>query len=196
MNHAHPGALSILADNHDGMRQAVSQLTDQGHRRIAFLGAKGAVNSRERLQGFMAAALECGLDLSPELLLTSDGTYEGSRRAAERALSSDLRPTAIVAAGDMMALAAIESARALGLRVPHDLSVIGFGNADLCRFCSPQLTSIGPSMQQLAVVAVDHLLPMLHRSPSPNDCYMLRIPVLLAKRGSTAPVNQLPKTAR
>ena len=186
VNHAHSDMLNVLADNHDGMHQAVAHLAAQGHRRIAFLGAEGSVNSRERQHGFLTAAFEHGVDFLPELLLIGDGTYESSRALSERALK-ELRPTAIIAAGDMMALAAVEGAGTLGIHVPDDLSVIGFGNADLCRFCSPQLTSIGPSMQQLARAAVEHLFPLLHRPISSEDCYTLRIPVMLVERGSTAP---------
>ena len=91
----------------------------------------------------------------------------------------------------MMALGAMEAANRLGLKVPGELSVVGFDNIDLCRFCAPQLTSVGPRAEQMAHVAVEHMLAMLQRGGMAAwDRYTVRIPVEWMERASIAPPAQ------
>ena len=191
LNHFSNRALSILPDNAAGMRLAMKLLSERGHRRVAFIGgAEDSVNAGERKQGFWAAAGEFMADRSEELIVGCDWTYEGSLTVFSKMLSALPEaewPTAVVAASDMMAVGAMEAAARQGLNVPKDLSVIGFDNIDLCRICSPQLTSVGPAAGQMAEVAVQHMLEIIRRSPSPVDRYVIRIPVVLSERASVGP---------
>lgn len=195
LNHHEARILSVLPDNEAGIAQAVSRLAALGHRRIAFVGgAPQSCNAMERLHGFVSAMHDCGLAVEPALLVQGDWTYDGSLKAVQTMLSALAReawPSALVAASDMMALGAIEAANRLGLKVPGELSVVGFDNIDLCRFCSPQLTSVGPRAEQMAHVAVEHMLAMLQRGGMAAwDRYTVRIPVEWMERASIAPPAQ------
>lgn len=190
LNHWHPRALSVLPDNQAGIRMAVAHLAELGHRRIAFVGGpEESFNARERLLGFQAAINEYGLETRPELALQGDWTYESSLAAVStmlETLSPEERPTALLAASDMMAIGAIEAAHRHKLSVPEDMSIIGFDNIDLCHFCSPQLTSAGPDARQMARVAVEHMLTVIRRSPTTDDHYIVRMPITFEKRASVA----------
>lgn len=195
LNHYHPQALSVLPDNQAGIRMAVSRLAELGHRRIAFVGGpEKAFNARERLQAFQSSMNEFGLKLQPELVLQGDWTYESSLDVVSLALDTLPKkewPTALLAASDMMAVGAIEAAHRHGLNVPEGMSVIGFDNIDLCNYCSPQLTSAGPNVRQMARVSVEHMLSIIRRSPTEDDRYTVRIPVVFEERASvTVPADR------
>ena len=180
LNHHEARIISVLPDNEAGIAQAVSRLAALGHRRIAFVGARPqSCNAMERLH-VTVSPCDCGLAVEPALLVQGDWTYDGSLKAVQTMLSALAReawPSALVAASDMMALGAIEAVNHLGLKVPGELSVVGFDNIDLCRFCSPQLTSVGPRARQMAHVAVEHMLAMLQRGGMAAwDRYTVRHP--------------------
>lgn len=190
LNHYHPQTLSVLPDNQAGIRMAVSRLAKLGHQRIAFVGGpETAFNARDRLQGFQSSIHEFGLTMQPELVLQGDWTYESSLGVVSSMLDAQPKeqwPTALLAASDMMAIGAIEAAHRHGVKVPEEMSVIGFDNIDLCHYCSPQLTSVGPDARQMARVSVEHMLTVIRREPSADDHYMVRLPVTFAERASVA----------
>ncbi len=190
LNHYSPQLISILPDNHKALLLLVSRLAQLGHRRIAFVGGPSyAVNAQERLQGFLAAMNECALEVDPGLILDGNWTYEDSFAATLAMLHTveeARRPTALVAASDMMAVGAMAAVTRLGLAVPEDISIGGFDRLALGGICSPQLSSVGPDMEQMAHVAIQQLLAQLSCPPSVHDRYTIRVPVTYAERGSVS----------
>lgn len=188
LNHYDPRILSVLPDNQSGILQAVSRLAALGRKRIAFVGGPDSShNASERLESFFSAVNSLSLPLCHELILKADWTYDGSLACVCRmlaAVSRDHWPTGLIAASDMMAIGAIEAFSRAGLRIPRDLSVIGFDNIDLCKLSSPQLTSVGPDTCQMATIAVEHMISMLLRGCSSFNCYTVRVPIHYIERAS------------
>jgi len=133
----------VLVDNRVGARKAVARLIELGHRRIGFIsGRRNLVPSMEREQGYREALRHLGINVDPANLVEGDFGLESGNRAALRLLSRPHRPTALFAANDMMAIGALKAARQMALRVPEDLSVIGFDDIQLSSFVSPSLTTV------------------------------------------------------
>ncbi|MBB4301081.1 DNA-binding LacI/PurR family transcriptional regulator [Rhodobium orientis] len=136
-----PGVDSVLADNVGGGRQAAELLVRTGCRRLAYLGRGGATFSdRERLKGFAGAASRAGIEVATTAVADRDhGTVF---QAATDLFAGPAPPDGLFASTDSMAIAAIEAARAVGLSVPDDLSIVGFNNVPAAAWRSNQLTTV------------------------------------------------------
>jgi LacI family transcriptional regulator len=155
---------SLLVANDRGARAMVGHLAGLGHRRIAIIGgAAGNYDATERLRGYREALEECGLRASPELEAPGDFGEESGARATRRFLTLPLveRPTAIFAANDCMAIGALSTLRAAGLRVPEDMALGGFDDIPMARFMTPPLTSVHVDISALGARAVTRLLDLL-----------------------------------
>ncbi len=130
----------IVSDDASGCDIAVQHLWNQGHRRIAFLGAW--IN-KTRMDGFIAAMNRHGVKPPPEFVVDTDWSLIKGTEVTTKLLGmGKLRPTAIFCANDRLAAAVIREARRLRLQVPKDLSVIGFSGSSLCESLDPPLTSV------------------------------------------------------
>ncbi len=180
------GQPGVDSDSLGGATLATEHLLGLGHRRIGFIGGRPDLYhwSRVREQGFRTAMAAAGVAVDETLLLTDD-YRRGSTVAALRALLSRAdRPTAIFAAYDVSAIAAVEVARDLGLRVPEDLSVVGFGDIPESAQTDPPLTTVSQSIQQMGAAAVRLLTRMLD-GPDVDEP-RVRLPTSLVLRRSTA----------
>lgn len=168
---AGPGTSSVLIDDRRGAYLAARHLLDLGHRRIGFLSLESAEDSRpgwvdaerlrsagykterDRAAGYSAALAEHGLELDqlPIMELPND-RQEAARHAAEL-LATRPDTTAIVAMSDVLALAAIDAARTRGLRVPQDLSVVGFDDIPDAATADPPLTTIAQPIVEKGRIA-------------------------------------------
>ncbi|WP_461365993.1 LacI family DNA-binding transcriptional regulator [Candidatus Darwinibacter acetoxidans] len=134
---------SVKIDNALGASKAVGHLLERGHRTIAHLsGPEKDSNAVERLKGFRDAVLRAGLEWSPNLLYYGDWKRESGWRAAEAFLQLENRPTAIFCANDHMAIGAMQMLEQAGLKVPQDVSLIGFDDTELCQVVVPRLTTV------------------------------------------------------
>lgn len=130
----------IASDDIEGCELAVGHLWKLGHRQIAFIGA--AIN-KVRVDGFVQAMRRRQADIPPSFVVDADWNTERAAAAARSLLSlGKKRPTAIFCASDTMAAVVIREARHLGLRIPEDISVIGFSGSMLCGSLDPILTSV------------------------------------------------------
>ena len=189
VNHFSPRVQCVMPDNMSGVREAVARLRAWGHERIGFIsGPLTFINAQERLAAFRHGLWENGLPIDERLIVESDWTYEGGVQAMKEIMGAGEPPTAVCTASDMMAIGAIEAARQLGLRVPEDLSVVGFDNIDMGLYCAPSLTTVSVDAQQIAVVAVEALLRFRREKPTPADRYVIRVPARLVERASAGPV--------
>jgi GntR family transcriptional regulator, arabinose operon transcriptional repressor len=182
-----PGIQTIDTDNLDISRQAVAHLASLGHRRIAYLGGDDRIsNSGDRFRGFRAAIAERRLDNDPDLLVAARG-WKLDRTEADRLIAlfrSADRPTAVFAGGFTLALDTYEAARAAGLRIPEDLSVVGVDDARTASYLTPPLTALRQPLIDMGATAVRRLVELL-RDPTRTASHTL-LRAQLIVRGSTS----------
>ncbi len=178
-----PG-IAISMDDEGSARTATRYLVQRGHRRIGFIaGASEYKLSGWRIDGWNAAMTEAGLPVSG-LLAEGDFSYAAGALAARSLLEAADRPSAIIASNDQMALATLEVARVLGLRVPEDLSIISFDNTPLVHFTQPPMTAIDQPIAATASKAVELIIATQKGAELPE--LLTVIPAGLLERGSVA----------
>lgn len=178
---------SVGSTNFAGGLAATEHLLSLGHRRIAYIGGpiKAGCN-QARLQGFRGAMEGAEADIPPEYV--RNGTayrYEDGLAATDALLRLRCPPTAIFAGNDELGLGAIEAARAHGLRVPDDLSVMGFDDTNFARLASPPLTTIRQPLHEMGAVAVRTALRLA--AGEGVDSRHVELATELVVRSSTAP---------
>jgi LacI family transcriptional regulator len=180
---------SVGSDSVQGARLAVEHLHALGHRRIATItGLVDTVPGAERLRGYRDALRDLGLAYRDELVAYGDFYVDSGRQAAERllALPAEDRPTAIFAAADLMAIGAMRAVTEAGLRVPEDVSVVGFDDIQLAEHLTPSLTTLRQDKARLGVEAGQALVRLMEGAD--DAAGVTTLPVELIERGSTAPV--------
>lgn len=178
------GPSTIEADNVGGARAATQHLIDLGHRRIGHVrGRADLVSARQREQGYREALEAAGIDFDPALVRVGGYRASETTDAARELLGLLDRPTAVFAANDLSAIRVMEVAAELGLRVPDDLSVVGFDNVPEAANSIPSLTTVAQPLQQMGAEAVRLLLTLLDGDGNEEH---LRFPASLVVRGSTA----------
>jgi DNA-binding LacI/PurR family transcriptional regulator len=153
-----PGISLLKVDYHHGIRQGVQHLAALGHRNIAFVTGPARLHSAQsRLAAFTKSLNECGITPDPSWVVEGDHTLEGGIRAMETLLAGAKIPTAVMCSNDMTAIGVLHKVYRAGLRVPDDLSIIGFDDIHMARVTIPPLTSIQMSRLELARAAVTAL---------------------------------------
>lgn len=172
----------VFVENEDGAFRATRHLIEAGHRHIAHVGGPaGLFSTRERLDGYRRAMAEVGLAPAEERL----GAYsrEHGATAMRELLQLDAVPTAVFAGSDFIAIGILQAAREAGLRVPADLSLVGFDDMPFSELLNPGLTTIRQPAAELGRVGVRRLLSLLARQPTEA---VTRLPVELIERQSVA----------
>jgi len=153
--HAGRGVYSVRMDNRAGAREAVSYLKQRGHRRIAFLaGPEGGRSSGERLEGYRQGIAVNGLGSAGEIVVTGGGLLEDGPRALAVLMATADRPTAVLCYNDLSAIGLLAAAARTGVRVPADLSVIGYDNIPLSAYSIPPLTTVDQPKERMGRTAV------------------------------------------
>ncbi|HUY82562.1 MAG TPA: LacI family DNA-binding transcriptional regulator [Acidobacteriaceae bacterium] len=179
---------SVLVDYTRGYREAVVHLEKLGHRDIAFLSGSSTFSSvRRRQEAFRSAIEKSELKFRKECLLIGDLRVEGGRKAVAELLRIKPRPTALVATNDLMAVGVLQAAQAAGLRVPEDLSIIGFDDIPIAAMMHPELTTIHLSRREIASNAFAQLMHLCRKDVTPRPDLLHKIYPRLVVRGSTAP---------
>ncbi|PWR07381.1 LacI family transcriptional regulator [Micromonospora acroterricola] len=152
-------APTIGATNRAGSLSANEYLLGLGHRRIGFIaGPPHLMCSRARLDGYRAALGAAGIAVDDTLIRPGNFYHEAGYTAGTQLLSLPDRPTAIFAASDQMALGVYEAVRKRGLRVPDDISVVGFDDLPEVRWCSPPLTTVRQPLAKMGMLAARTVL--------------------------------------
>jgi LacI family transcriptional regulator len=182
----HPDIPSVGATNFNGGLEATDFLLSLGHRRVGFIqGPPEALVSVARLHGYHATLARAGIAPEPALVRCGDFTFEAGLEEGAQLLALPERPTAVFASNDLQALGVIEAARACSVRVPEDLSVIGFDDMAPARWSSPPLTSVRQPFAEMGRVAVRNLLALLEDQPLAAP--RVELATQLVVRESTAP---------
>ncbi|MFE0790618.1 LacI family DNA-binding transcriptional regulator [Streptomyces mutabilis] len=180
-----PDVPSVGSANWAGGLAATRHLTDLGHERVAIItGPEDMLCSRARLDGYRSAMTMAGLPVDPRLVRFGDFRVAGGFEHAMDLLDGPDRPTAVFAGSDLHALGVLEAARLEGLRVPADLSVVGYDDVPLAQWSSPPLTTVHQPLRQMAEEATR----MLFRPDGPGrTARRIELATHLVVRQSTAP---------
>jgi LacI family transcriptional regulator len=187
-----PGLAADLVqiDHEEGGYLATKYLIDLGHKTIGCItGPSNTTASSDRLAGYRRALAEATLPYRQRWVAQSDFSSEGGYQAAARLLQ---RPglTAVFASNDLMGIGLLRYAAEKGVRVPQELSVIGFDGIELGRYVHPALTTIGQSIRQLGELAANTLIQCIGRRGK-GPYRQLVLPPEIIVRESSAPPNSL-----
>lgn len=174
----------VMANNRQGGVLATHHLIERGHQRIACIaGPDHLMNSVERREGYFEALQAAGIDHSPAMLVNGNFDTENGYTACQQLLDLPHRPTAIFACNDLMAIGALRAISERGLRVPDDISLVGFDNIQLASYTVPRLTTIKQPTAALGRRAVERLIERVS-SPYPSGERDV-LDVILIERDST-----------
>jgi LacI family transcriptional regulator len=171
----------------EGIRQGVQHLAALGHRRIAFISGPLRLRSAvARRDAFLKSMAELGLTVPPEHLIEGSHTMEGGITAMETLIALDELPTSVMCSNDMTAIGVLHALYRTTLKVPDDISVVGFDDIHLSQFMLPPLTTVQMSCKDLATAAVEALRAGIERDHPLAAKTEWRIPTRLVVRQSTA----------
>jgi LacI family transcriptional regulator len=174
---------SVLVRNTAGAADAVAHLTGLGHRRIGVVSDLPEItSSAERIAGYRRALRAAGIEPDPSLVSIGGPTQADGEAAARRLLDRSDRPTAVFTANNFMTVGALRAARALHLRVPDDLALVGFDDLDWTTLVEPPVTVVSQPVAELGRAAGERLLARLRGEDGPAR--RIRLPARLIVRGS------------
>jgi LacI family repressor for deo operon, udp, cdd, tsx, nupC, and nupG len=175
---------TVHIDNLTAAFNAVNYLHELGHKRIGCIaGPEEMPLCHYRLQGYVQALRRSGITVEPQYIARGNFTYEAGSNALEQLLSLPVPPTAVFCHSDIMALGALSLAKRRGLKIPDDLSIIGFDNISLSEFCDPPLTTVAQPRFDIGREAMLLLLDQLHGYSVSSGSRLLDCELIV--RGST-----------
>jgi LacI family transcriptional regulator len=178
---------SVISTNHAGALVAMEYLLGLGHRRIGFIGGRPDLRSaNRRLQGYLDALAQASIPLDQALIEAGDFSIGTACLCTQRLLSLPEPPTAIFAANDQSAIGVMDAAREAGLRVPENLSVIGFDNIPDTAFTNPKLTTVDQFIIRMGHLATETLICLIHGESL--DTHQYKVATQLVVRDSCRPL--------
>ncbi|MEN2984374.1 MAG: LacI family DNA-binding transcriptional regulator [Dictyoglomaceae bacterium] len=173
---------SVIVDNEEGGFKATEYLINLGHRKIVFIhGSKDAWDSDLRFKGYLKALEKYNIPFNENLVSRGDFTKEGGYRAVKEILDSGEKFTAIFSANDHMALGAMKALKEKGLRIPEDISIIGFDNIEASALSNPPLTTIMQPIYQLGEMSAKILLRLLSGENLDQKRFLLKTQLIERK---------------
>lgn len=185
----------VLINNSLGTSLATQHLIDLGHRRIAYLGHNTDYDipiRGDRRQGYINACTENDLAITDGYIVESEYFEPHYHEPIRRLLQHPQRPTAVVVYNDLWAIRLMNAARELSIRVPQDLSVVGFDDSVMAPISTPPLTSINPERYEMGVIATELLIDKIERK-SPRPTRKVEVTPRLVVRKTTASPPQIRK---
>ena len=182
----HEGCASVAIDDVAGARTAAQHLVNQGHKQIALMSGRtddpfNFSVPNDRRMGFMQVLAENRLDWIPSREVHGDFTMHAGARAMDELLARPNRPTAIFCESDEMAIGAMQAVRRHGIKVPDDMSIVGFDGHEMAEFSD--LTTIEQPVQLMGELAARAIMDKLHRSTT--EMLSITLPTTLIVRNST-----------
>jgi LacI family transcriptional regulator len=180
------GIPAVSSSHWAGAKAATEHLLELGHRRIGLItGERGWVAAEDRVAGYHTGLIAAGVVPTPDLIAEGDFLVDSGRRAALRLLDLPDPPTAILASNDNMAVGAMQAARARGLAVPEDLSVVGYDDLEKAGIVTPALTTVRQPLAELGRTAVSLLMRLIEGQRV--EALHVELAAKLVLRDSTAP---------
>lgn len=193
-----PGVTNILLDHHHAARVALQHLVDLGHKRIAFMkGATFSSDSESRWNAICEIAQELKIKIEPELIVQidiNDPTPQLGYPFAKQLLRRNVPFTALFAYNDLSALGAIRAFQEEGLRVPNDISIVGFDDIQGAAYNTPSLTTVRQPLTRMGAIAAQTLLDRIENNK--DEPQEIAIEPELVIRESTAPPRVQPSSER
>jgi len=177
----------VLIDNFEGIKQAIKHLYDLGHCHIGFINGRGHPDYEDRLEAYKSCLKQLGIPYHKQLLKTIDFVSDNGYKATRELLKNNTSPTAILCSGDGIALAAIRAIKEKGLKVPKDISVVGFDDSSLAQEIDPPLTTVRIFKEKIGEMAVKLLLDTI--SQPDHGPVRMTIPAKLIVRKSCCSPN-------
>lgn len=179
----------VMIDNEGAALKATKYCLDLGHKRIGFISAPLDIKIfTDRFKGYRKALKENEIEFDRNLVIESDQTTQGGREATKQLLSLNDPPTAIFAVNDLMAIGALREIRERDLKVPEDISVVGFDNIPLASLVNPALTTIAQPIYEIGREAMSLLIKNIEKKDLTKSKIILD--TRLVVRESTAPLKR------
>lgn len=160
----YPFAVDI--DQEQGSHLAIQHLAGLGHQRIAYIGLRNdTASQRRRFAGYQAALEHAGLTFNPTYVALGDGRIQGGVAAMQQLLQVSNRPTAVFCYNDRMAIGASHAVHAASLRVPQDVSIVGFDDLEIAAYVNPPLTTVRQPNIELGRRAAEMLFAQINHQP-------------------------------
>jgi LacI family transcriptional regulator len=185
----------ISVDYNKGISEAVQHIVALGHRDIGFISGPLTLKSaRIRRSAFLKRMAASGIKDNRRTVVEGNHKIDGGEIAMTRLLSSPRPPTAVLTSNDLTAIGALRAIQRTGLRVPEDVSLVGFDDIELSQFTNPPLTTIRLSRDELGRKAFDALFRMVQGLP--HSAQQINISTSLVIRESTGPVGVQPRAIK
>ncbi|MGI9951697.1 LacI family DNA-binding transcriptional regulator [Moorellaceae bacterium AZ2] len=183
---------SVFCDNIHGAYLAVTHLLDEGHREIAFLGGPLDVSTtREREQGYILAHQEKGVPIDRSLISYGEFTYESGFKQMTDLLERGRQPSAVFAANDMLAIGANRAIEGKNLRVPEDISIVGYDDILWAALEKPPLTTVAQPVYRLGMTACEILLERINRPGVQEPRQVVLQPRLIIRQSTCKKGNRI-----
>jgi DNA-binding LacI/PurR family transcriptional regulator len=176
---------TVTVDDYKGGYIAASYLLSLGHKKVAII-VEDARSNQPRLHAFKDVMLEAKIPIPDHYVIQTEATIQKGYGSAKQLLSLQERPTAIFACNDLLAIGAMQAAKEAGIRIPQDLSIIGFDNTVLSVTTAPMLTTVAQPMKEMGAKVVDLLIQEMEESKLHKECLLLSPELII--RQSTAPL--------
>jgi LacI family transcriptional regulator len=182
-NNKSPECPAVISTNLEGAQQVMQYLIGLGHRRIGFItGRLELVSARRRLEGYREGLAMADIPVDEELIRVGDYTTETAESCTRDLLGLESPPTAIFASNDMSAMGVYQAAGEMRIRIPEDLSVVGFDNLREAAFLAPKLTTIDQSIPEMAYIATELIVKLVNGEKLESTVH--KIPTKLIIRDS------------
>lgn len=173
-----PNYPSVQGTNYQGAQDVMDYLIGLGHRRIAFISGRPEIGSAvRRLQGYRDSLIKAGIEVDESLIVPGDFTQKAGYNNTCQLLQMKNPPTAIFASNDQSAFGVIQAAEEMGLRVPSDLSVVGFDNISETKYLG--LTTVDQFLEEMGYVAMQMLIKLINGEPLEVDVYKMKTKLLV-----------------
>jgi LacI family transcriptional regulator len=183
---SNPNYPSVHATNYQGATDAMNYLLELGHKRIGFISGRAELeSSTRRLKGYRDALEKAGLPVDEKLIASGDYTTETGVKCARELLSLDDPPTAVFASNDQTAMGVFQVAQELGLRIPEDLSVIGFDNIMESKYL--KLTTVDQFIYKMGFVATQMLIKLINGEELDSQTYKMQTQLVIRESCRTFP---------
>ena len=179
----------ILVDNLQGGYEATKYLIGLGHRRIACItGPSKLTPSADRVNGYLKALAEAKIPVDPAYIVVGDFQYQGGENGMATLLAHSVRPTAVFACNDLMALGAMRTLREAKLSVPRDMSLIGFDDIALTSVVSPSLSTVAQPVDEIARLSLELLMNRIQKKEEVLPAKRIVLPTRIVIRESCSKI--------
>ncbi len=175
--------MTVNVNNYDGVSDAVEYLIELGHRDIGIItGDLNKISGKVRFDSFKHALSRHCLPLSNDFIAYGDFTEYSGYEGMKKILASEKKPTAVFVSNDTMAIGTYRAIKERGLKIPDDISVIGFDNSYISQYMFPPLTTVNVSLPEIAKCSIDLLLESINRNEIKTTQKMVNVEII--KRNS------------